>query len=242
MRTVAILARLGQRHLALQVEVLLPAGAELMRDAVRRGFDGGRGIGTPDHLRGDDVLAEFQRALDGQHGLELLDRGPHGGGGAQRLVARGGDHDRHGLAGELDGGLGEERLAAGDRADIVLARHVASRDHRDDARHGACGVEPQREEAPVRHGRERQRGVQRARHLRDVVGVARLAGRVLQRAVMAQRGAGALPGQVRLRRGAGQRRGAVHHATSSAVTSAGRSGRVARRCRRRRRPCATASR
>ena len=228
------LAGRRQRHLAFQVEMLLPAGAEFSREAARRGGDGGGGIATPDHLRRDDILAEFQRALDAQHGLERRDLRLHRRCRAQRLVARGGDDEGQRHAGEFHQRIGKQRLTLRGRRDVVLARDVARAEDRDDARHGTRGLGVQRRQPPMWDGGEHQRRMQRAGDIGDVVGVARLAGRVLQRAVMAQRGAGALAGQ-------GIR--AVHHTRSTkSWTSCGRSGRVARRCSRCSSPCATASR
>ena len=67
--------------------------------------------------------------------------------------------------------VGEHRIVAHHRADIVLAGNVGGGQHRDDAGRGAHGVEIERSDPPARDRRAADRDVQRALRLADVVDV-----------------------------------------------------------------------
>ena len=180
----AIFQRRGLGDLAFQVELFLAAQPERALQAVRR-----RGDGLPGGAR-----ARFTRQVHGRHhvlaqGVRLA-RGQHGGQGlrlddltspcrrAAGQVPRGGQHHEDGLPQVVQRAFGQHRVVVDDRAAVVGAGDVAGREHRHHPRlgHQRRGVHAQ--QAPVRHGRQAQRRVQRARGLGQIVGVGRRAGHV----------------------------------------------------------------
>ena len=80
--------------------------------------------------------------------------------------------------------VGEHRIVAGDRADIVLAGNVGGGQHRDHAGRRAHRVEIEPSDLPARDRRAADRDVQRAFRLADVVDVGRAARDMLRRGVM----------------------------------------------------------
>ena len=128
----ARLAGNGQGRLGLQVEMLLPAGAEGPFDHVLGPLERGRGV-SPRHPAGraDEVTAG-DRVVDRQNGRQRFhlepDRGP---GRAQGRPALAGQHDDR-LADMMALVRGQQLLVVEDRAEMVVARHVGRREHRRD--------------------------------------------------------------------------------------------------------------
>ena len=167
----AVLLRHGQRHLALEVEMVLPAARASPGEAVRRARERGRRVAPHDMrgrqhpgLRGDGLVdgEDRRQRFEVEAGqLRRLARGIHGGG-----------RDReHRLAGEQHDAIGQDRIVVLNRADVVDPRNIGGRDHRDDVRRGPHGIEVERPDAAVRNGTLAHGGVQRAARLRNVVGV-----------------------------------------------------------------------
>ena len=160
---VAVLAGDGQRHLALQVEMLLAAEAELA------GHPLGRALQLLDRLAALELVVVEHRGagddgivdVDRRHGRRRRDarqpRRPPG------LVARLGDHDEQHLAVEHDLAFGDQRVVADLLgADVVAAGNVLRGQHRDDAGRGAHRLEVERGHAAGGDGRIARRQMQRA--------------------------------------------------------------------------------
>ena len=185
---IAVLARQGEGDLAFEIEMLLPADAELGSEPVRCRLQRRVGIAAQDGRRRLDIGLLGQRRLDIEDRLGRLDVEPGALGGGARRVEGMGHHHGQRLAGVLDLVLGEQRLLLAGTGDVVEAGNVACGEHGDDARRRCRHRQVELPQAPAGDGAQHQRGMQRAGRLGDVVDIERLAGDVLQRAVVALRG------------------------------------------------------
>jgi len=168
--------------------MLLPAHGDPAGQAVRGGGDGlGRVAARQRHRREDQFGVPACRG-DVEHRGKLLILHLRQPGGAACLVAgQRGDGEQR-LADVLHQIGGEQRLVgAVHGADLVDARHVVAREHRDHAGGRPHLREVHGQDARVRLGRQAQVDVQQSRRLRQVVHVGRLAGDVLVCAVVAAR-------------------------------------------------------
>ena len=179
----AALAGNRERDLAFEVEMLLPAAAQLALDPVlrRRGH-----VAALRAYRRQHEGLLLQRLLDGDDRLERLVahlRKPRRA--ARALDARRGDREER-LAAKFDEVGCEERLIRQHRPDVVDARDVGGRDDGNDAGRAAHRVEIHVEDLGVRFARHAEGGVERARRLGQIVDVARFARDVQIRAVVRQ--------------------------------------------------------
>lgn len=211
---VAVLARRGQGHLALEVEVVLAADRELALDPARRGGERGLGVAARHALRGLDLQVHGPSGgdVDGGRQILVLDDGQAGGG------ACGGDRDggdgEQALAHAIDLAsrrlTGSEQLVVVDhRADVVLAGDVLGGQHQHHAGRGADGREIQLGDLRMRAGAHAQVHVQQTGRLGNVVDIDRRARYVARGAVMRQGGVDALE-----RGGLDDGGGGVSHARS----------------------------
>jgi hypothetical protein len=184
---VAVLARDRERDLALEVEVLLAADAKRAAEPVRRRRDRARRVAASERVVGKHGLAALQRVLHGDAralGFDLH-HGELRGAAGDIPIRR--HHGEHRLAVEADGILDEHRIVPEGGRDVVLARHVGGREHRDDALRGANGGQVEGDEPPARLRGLPDRHVQRALGLADVVDVLRQPLDVLARRIVRQR-------------------------------------------------------
>ncbi len=166
-----VLAGNGERHLALEIEVLLPADAQCAGEAARACRERCGGITLGKGVVGQDVAIRIERIVDAHQrplhrDLDLAE--PRG---AARDVARLGDHREHHLTVELDRVDGKHRIVAHHRTDVVASGDVGRGQHRDDARHLAHGVEIDAHDPPARRRCPAGREMQRALRLAQVVDV-----------------------------------------------------------------------
>ena len=130
----ASLARHGEGGLSLEIEMLLPADAQLSRELVGRLRDGLRRVAHPEIVIGQNLRIRRQRILDGEDGRLLLDLHMGQSGGATRLIAGpGDDHEDH-LPPEDHGAIGDQGIVVEGVGGGVVARHIRSRQHGDHAR------------------------------------------------------------------------------------------------------------
>ena len=174
--------------LAFEIEMLLPADAQLALHAAAALFASAAALSSlRKRVVRQDARARRRaprRPMTQRRAGRDLDLGEPRG--AARLLARLRHHGEHHLAVELDLAVGEHRIVAGDRADIVLAGNIRGGQHRDDAGRGAHRVEIDAEQLPGRDRRAADRDVQQPFRLADVVDEGRAAGDVLRRGVVAQ--------------------------------------------------------
>ena len=185
---VAVLAGDGERDLPLEIEMLLPADAELAGDLARRADHLLRRLAALEDVVGQHLGVGDQRIVDvdGRHRRRGAD--PRFARGAARLIARVGDHGEEHLPVELHRVAGDQRVVADVlRADVVLARNVGGGQHRHDARRRLGRLQVERGDAPGRDRRVAHREMQRSDRLQHVVDVLRRAGDVLDRAVVSIR-------------------------------------------------------
>jgi hypothetical protein len=161
------------------------------------------------------------RVLDRQHRRQGRNLGRQRGRTGERRVARLAHHDRERLTGALDQSVGQQHLADAGIGEVVAPRNVRGQQQGNHARHRTGRRRVEGRKPAMRDRRECECGMQQAMGLREVVQEARLAGGVLQGAVVQQGGAHSAPGGGL---GVALRDGVVHNA----CTSAGRSGRVIR--------------
>ena len=164
-----VLARDGERDLALEIEMLLAADAERALEPVRCGRDRRRRVATAEGVVRQHRFAARERVLDHDaRGLALdLD------GGKPRGAARGIAGERHDgkerLAAEGDFVDGKERVIAESRRHVVLSRYVGCGQDGNDARAGADLVQAQvrqRARGPSETARRQREACPRARGYR----------------------------------------------------------------------------
>ena len=184
-----ILARHRERHLALEIEMLLAADQHRALQPARSLSHRGCDIAAFELQRlGDEGGLQAPRILDGDDGLQLLIGHLGEKAGAPRGIARLSDDGKDRLA-VIGDELGcEQRLVVpARRADVVHARNIGGRQDAEDARRGANGVEIERFDLRVRPIGEPEIGMQQPARLRQVVDIERLARHMLMRGVMGQR-------------------------------------------------------
>ena len=126
---VVVLARHRQRHVAFEVEVLLPAHRDAACQRVRCGGNGRDGVAARHGERRLQQQPGLHRRVDGEAGglvLVLHDRQAGGRAGLGDRLGRDGEQR---LAPVLDQPVGEHRIVPGDRAHVVDARHVPGGQH-----------------------------------------------------------------------------------------------------------------
>ena len=184
---VASVAGGRERNLSLEIEMVLAATAQFAGEPVGRGRERGLDLATNHDLRRRDIACARDRLFDRQHGgkrlvvdLDELRR-------CARLIERRRRDCRNRLAFILDH-LGRQcRLIAADRRDVVPAGDIGGGDGRDHAGRGESARQIDMPDARVPMRAQHQGGLERSRHVRDVVEVSRLAGDVPDRAVVAHR-------------------------------------------------------
>jgi hypothetical protein len=169
-----------QRHLGLEIEVILPAGADLALELqVRRG-QRGLDVAPLHHVRITEERAGREPTFDGGDRAEHFPLGHHrGDAGAARLVALA-DHQRDRLAEELRLVFDEQRLVVHHRPDVVLAGDVGVGEDAADSGDGAGAGDVEALELRVRVRRGDDLPDQQPVRRREVVDVARLAAGVPQ--------------------------------------------------------------
>ena len=180
-------ARHRERGLALEIEMLLPADAELPFEAVRRGAQRALDVAASEFVVGQHAPAGRQRVLDGDRGLCGGDVDPGQSRGAARGVAGLRDHREQRLTVKQDLLLREQRLVVEGGGDVVAAGDVGRGQHRYDIGRRAHGAEVERAQFARRLVRHADANVQRARGLADVVEIGRGAAHMRARAVMRMR-------------------------------------------------------
>ena len=187
----AVFPRHGVGDHPLEVELLLPADANLALEAVGRSRDRGARIAADQPLGGQHERLLLERRFRRQHRLQVL---VVDGGEPRRLarlhVRARRDREQR-LPVVLDERRREDRVVGDDRAVIVLAGNVLRRDDGDHARRRAHLREVHRPDARVRALGEADRRVQRAARLGNVVDVRGFAADVQVSAVVGKRGADA---------------------------------------------------
>ena len=184
---VAVLTRDGERHLAFEIKVLLPADAQPAFHAIGAFGERGGAVVLAEGVVGQDVLVGGERVIDGhavRAGRDLklgeLD-------GAPRFAARLRHHRERDLPVKLDASFDEDRIVVQHRPDIVLAGNVCGGEHSDHAGRGAHRIEIDAKQLPDGYRRTADRDMQQAFRLPHVVHEGRGPGDMLGRRVMAQR-------------------------------------------------------
>ena len=130
---IAVLSGHGEGDLTLEIEMLLATDVDPARQLVRGGLDGPGGI-APGH-DGGCLQKRFRvhGLVDGDDGRQVLVVDP---GQTRRRAGRlqrlGGDGEQ-GLAGIFDQTIGEQRVVAHRRADVVGPGDIGGADHTDHA-------------------------------------------------------------------------------------------------------------
>ena len=184
----SIVARRGERDLALEIEVILAAAAHLAAEPVRRAGKRGGGVAAHDGLRRRHVGFARNGVFDGENGGQRLVVDRHEFCSSARLVQRRRRDSHHRLADILGYGRGKQRLVAADRRDVVLAQNVGRDDRRRDAGYGQRPADVDAQDARVRVRAQHQRDLERARHIRHVVDIERAPGDMGDGAVVTDRG------------------------------------------------------
>jgi hypothetical protein len=168
--------------------MVLAAAAQFAGEAQRRARERRLDLAADHGLRGRDEAFALHRLLDRQHGRKRFVGDVDELGRRARLVERRRRDRRHRLALVLDHPGRQGGLVAADGRDVVLARNVGGGHRRDDAGRGQRARQVDVADAGMRMRAEHQRRFQRLRHGRHIVEVARRAGDMPDRAVMAYRG------------------------------------------------------
>ena len=186
-RDVAVLAWQREGDLAFEIEMLLPADAELGFEPMRCTCQRRIGIAAQHRRRRLHIGLSFQRRRDVEDrffGLDLDDDFLDSG---TRRIERFRDDHRQRLARELDPVDGEQRFVLADGRNVVLAGNVRRAKHRDYAGHLRRHGDVDFHEFPAGDGTQHQCTVQRVGRFGHVVDIQRLPRDVLQRAVVAPR-------------------------------------------------------
>jgi hypothetical protein len=184
---VAILAGQREGDLTFQVEMLLPADAELAGDPMRRGGHRPLRVAAQDRGRRLDVGFAGKRRRDVDDRVLGLDFDDHFCSGRPRGIESVRHDHRQRLAQELDPVDGEQRLVLADRRNVVAAGNVLRPQHRHDARHGPRGFAVEPHQPAAGDPTQNQGRMQGARRFGHIVDIERLPGDVLQRAVVSSR-------------------------------------------------------
>ena len=125
---VGVFPRHGERDLAFEVEMILPAAGRLAGDPVRRGVDRGRRVSPLHRLRLRDKALALQRFLDGEYGFQHLVFDGDQRRRPPRCVAVVGGDRRDRVAHVFGDTVGQDRLAREDRGHVVDAGYVGGGD------------------------------------------------------------------------------------------------------------------
>ena len=166
-----VLAGNGERHLAFEIEVLLPADMEGAGEPARARRERRRAVALGERVVGQDVAIGFERVVDADQRPLRRDLDLAEARGAARDVAGLGDHREHHLAVEFDRIGGEHGIVAHHGTDVVAPGNIGRGEHRDDAGDLAHGVEIDAQDAPAGRRRPAGREMQRALGLAQVVDV-----------------------------------------------------------------------
>ena len=183
----AVFAGHGERHLALQIKVLLAADADLAGAAQRRRGDGFGCIAVDEGIVGQHHLAGRPALPHGDVGRLRVDlnlaaqRRPAGD------VARGGDHGEHRLLMKQHLVLHQDRLIAQRRRHVVLAGNVGCGNDGDHAGRRVHTAQIDAAQSAARYRRAADGDMQGTDRLRDIVDIFGAALHVLGAAVVRQR-------------------------------------------------------
>ena len=169
------LAGKGERRLALEIKMLLPADRELALKTMRRVGDRSGGVAAPEGIVVLHPPARDERVSDRDRRRLRLYVDPGEARRPARLVAGASDDGEQRLTVEHDLAVREKRLVGEHRRDIVPARNVHRRQHRDDPGRGAYALQVQRLQFTRSLVGHANRDVQRARGLAYVVDIVRRA-------------------------------------------------------------------
>ena len=219
---VGVFLRHGERDLAFEVEMILPAAARLAGDPVRRGGDRSRRVAPLHRLRFGDIALALQRLLDGEHGFQhlVLDRDQRRRPPRGVAIAGGDRSDR--VADIFGDSVGEDRLVREDRRDVVDPRYVGGGDDGAHPRESARLRAVDGEDSGMRVRTGGEPDLLRARNGRHVVDIDRASGDVLLGAVVAP-----CPVDPALERRSGHKANTPVGASPPAVWSRRRSRRLA---------------
>ncbi len=176
-----------QRRLALKVEMLLPADRHPPLDAMRRAFQGGGHIAALHGVGRQHEQLAFQGGFRRQHRLARRIRDLAEPGGAARLLIGLRHHAEDRLADIFDHLVGEQRVVAEHRADVVLAGNVARGQHGDDAGGRAHRIQVDGRDLGVSVLGGAELHVDQTRRLQHVVDISRGAGDVPSSTVVRNR-------------------------------------------------------
>ena len=181
------LAGNGERDLPLKVEMLLPTDTERAFDAVWRGGDGAVRVAPQEGIVGLHHAVGRDGILNGHEGARLLDLDFRAARGAAGGVASLRDDGEKRLLVEEDLPLGQRRLVASGRGDVVAARHIGRSHDSDNARIGGDSREIHARQPPRGLGGQAKRHVKQAGRLAQVVDVGRGALHLQRRGIMRDR-------------------------------------------------------
>ena len=181
---VPVLAGDRQGDLGFEIEMVLPAARYLAGHPAGGRLDRALGVSPDDAVGRIGELPFFQRRVDGEDRLQHLvtDIDQPGGLAAQIVGVGGDDEDR--LAGILGEALGENGLVGEDGRDIVLSRNVAGPEDAGHPRRPERVRDIHRDDPRMGVGADHREDLQRAGQRRHVVHIDRIAGDVLDRAVV----------------------------------------------------------
>ena len=176
-------------HLAFKIEMLLPAHFQRAAQGVGGGSQCCVGI-APTHKHGRQHVAFFfQRLVHAQDGGQGFDGELHFAGGAACLHHRGGENQPDDLTDVLHRVRGKHRLVARKGGQHRVAGNILGQHHVHHAGHGQRGSAVHPQQAPMRHGGEDGRCVQRAPHFGHVVDIGGGASDLRTRALVGARDA-----------------------------------------------------
>ena len=186
---VAVFARNGERDLAFEIEMLLAADAQPAFDALFGLCERGGAVVLAERIVRQNVLVGRERIVD-RHAMRpgrRLDLGKLCG--AARFLARLRHHGEHDLTMKLDVTRHEDRVVARNGADIIYARNVGRRQHRDHAGRRAHRLEVHPKQLPGRDRCAADRDMQQPLGFADVIDEGGIAGDMLRRGIMPHRAA-----------------------------------------------------
>ena len=178
---VAVLARDRERDLAFEIEMLLAADAQLAFDALGAGGEREAGVVLAERIIRQDAAIGGERVVDGDERRTGRHFEFHEFRRAASLIAGFRHHRECDLTAEFDAVGDEHRIVMLHRADVVRARNVRRRQHRDYARRGAHRGQVHAKQLPGRDRHAADRDVQEPLGLAHVVDEGCASGDVLGR-------------------------------------------------------------
>ena len=166
-----VLAGHGERHLPLEIEMLLAADAHVAFEPACSGGDGGRRLPAPELVGGQHLGAGGEALVDGDAGGARLDFDAGAPCGAAGRVTGLGDHREDHLSVKENLVGGEDRIVAEGGAAIVHAGNVRGGQHRQYSGGSAHRIEIDGTDRPARNAGMAGRYMHRARGLGQVVDV-----------------------------------------------------------------------